>query len=169
MSSCSRRHHATGPGLVTAEIQLRSDATFRLSDFGRQRDLHVDNAETVDDVGPAGAQTASRRLTDARMLLIACPYFVLERIDLVPHSDWQLNAISETWLLVLDGHAQVGPMSQSEGEAAFLETDRATGQVGGNHFSGLIAYLGTDPRQGLSRALTGRTAGSSVHSMEVLS
>jgi mannose-6-phosphate isomerase len=52
-------------------------------------------------------------------LLIACPYFVLERIDLVPESIWQLNASSETWLLVLDGHARVGPISLSTGETAF--------------------------------------------------
>ena len=161
--------HAIEPGLVNAEIQLRSDATFRLSDFGHPRDLHVDNAVSVAHVGPAGALTPSRRLTDARTLAIACRYFVLERIDRVSDSNWQLNATSETWLLVLDGHAQVGPMSLSIGEAAFLETDRATVQVGGNHFSGLIAYLGTGPRQGLLRALTGRTAGSSVHSKEVLS
>jgi mannose-6-phosphate isomerase len=108
-------------------------------------------------------------LNDARTLLIACPYFVVERIDLIPDSNWQLNATIETWLLMRDGHPQVGPMSLSIGEAAFLETDRSTGQVGGDHFSGLIAYLGTGPGQGLSRSLTGRTAGSSVHSMEVLS
>jgi mannose-6-phosphate isomerase len=161
--------HAIGPGLVIAEIQQRSDATFRLFDFGRQRELHIDNAVTVARAGPAHAQTASRRLTDARTLLIACPYFVLERIDLVPDSSWQLNAANETWLLVLDGHAQVGPMSLCIGEAAFLEAERATIQVDANRFSGLVAYLGTEPRKGLLNALTGRTAGSSVHPVEVLS
>jgi mannose-6-phosphate isomerase len=161
--------HAIGPGLVIAEIQQRSDATFRLFDFGRQRELHVDNAVTVAHAAPAGGQTVSRRLTDVRTLLIACPYFVLERIDLTPDSYWQLNAVSETWLLVLDGHAQVGPMSLSVGKAAFLEADRATIQVGDNRFSGLVAYLGTEPTQDLLHALTERTAGSSVHSKEVLS
>jgi mannose-6-phosphate isomerase len=159
--------HAIGPGLVIAEIQQRSDATFRLFDFGRQRELHVDSAVTVACAGPAAAQTTSKRLTAARTLLIACPYFVLERIDLVPNSNWQLDAASETWLLVLDGNAQVGPMSLSIGEAAFLEADRADIQVGGKRFSGLVAYLGTEPRRGLLRALTGQAVGSSAHSMEV--
>src|SRR5271165_2515086 len=36
--------HAIGPGLVIAEIQQRSEATFRLFDYGRQRELHVDKA-----------------------------------------------------------------------------------------------------------------------------
>ena len=39
--------HAIGAGLVIAEIQQRSEATFRLFDYGRQRELHVDDA-----VGP---------------------------------------------------------------------------------------------------------------------
>ena len=122
--------HAIGPGLVIAEIQQRSDATFRLFDFGRQRELHLDNAVAVAHAAPADAQTVSRRLTDARTLLIACPYFVLERIDLPANSIWELNAASETWLLVLDGHARVGPMDLYVGEALFLEADHAIIQAG---------------------------------------
>ena len=161
--------HAIGPGLVIAEIQQRSDATFRLFDFGRQRELHVDNAVAVAHAGPADAQTESRRLTDARTLLMACPYFVLERIDLAPESNWLLNAASETWLLVLSGHARVGPMSLSIGETAFLEADRATIQVGADRFSGLVAYVGTEVRRDLLRAPIGHPAGPSDHSLEVLS
>ena len=42
-------------------------------------------------------------------------------------------------------------------------------RVGASRFSGLVAYLGIEPRQDLLNALSGRTAGSPVHSMEVLS
>src|SRR6185437_15845409 len=35
--------HAIGGGVVLAEIQQRSDTTFRLFDFGRHRELHEDN------------------------------------------------------------------------------------------------------------------------------
>ena len=103
--------HAIGPGLVIAEIQQRSDATFRLFDYGRQRELHVDNAVAAAHAGPAECQSVPRRLTDARTLLVASPYFVLERIDLSPKSNWELHAEHETWLLVLEGHARVGPMN----------------------------------------------------------
>ena len=46
--------HAIGAGLVIAEIQQRSDATFRMFDFGRKRELHVANAVAVAAAGPAG-------------------------------------------------------------------------------------------------------------------
>ena len=130
--------------------------------------LH-DMVGTVAHAGPAHAQTESRRLTDARTLLIACPYFVLERIDLIPDSNWQLNAAGETWLLVLDHHAQVGAMSLAVGDAAFLEADRAVIQVGASRFSGLVAYVGNEPRRGLLHARAERAADSYAHSMEVKS
>src|SRR4030081_3273441 len=74
--------HAIGAGIVLAEIQQRSDATFRLFDYGRQRELHEDSAVAVSLAGPAQTQSAPRRLTAVRTALVANPHFVLERIDL---------------------------------------------------------------------------------------
>src|ERR1700692_1643395 len=48
--------HTIGAGLVIAELQQRSDTTFRLSDSGRGRELHVENAIAVADAGPADLQ-----------------------------------------------------------------------------------------------------------------
>jgi len=76
--------HALGAGLVVAEIQQSSDVTFRLFDYGRQRELHVENAVAVAHAAPPDPQVIAKRLTDRRTLLVACPYFVLERIELPP-------------------------------------------------------------------------------------
>ena len=97
--------HAIGAGIVLAEIQQRSDTTFRLFDYGRQRELHEDNAVTVSDAGPIQTQPDPRRLTAARTILIASPHFVVERIDLPANSNWALDAERETWFLVIEGHA----------------------------------------------------------------
>ena len=78
--------HAIGAGLVIAEIQQRSDATFRLFDHGRQRELHIESAIAVADAGPAHFQMRPNRLTDERTLLVSNPHFVFERIDLAPNS-----------------------------------------------------------------------------------
>ena len=100
--------HAIGAGIVLAEIQQRSDATFRLFDYGRQRELHEDSAIAVSDAGPAQTQAGPRRLTSARTALIASPHFVLEQIDLPANSNWALDADRETWLLVIEGCARIG-------------------------------------------------------------
>ena len=73
--------HAIGPGLVIAEIQQRSDATFRLFDHGRSRELHVDRAITASFATPAALQMKPNRLDNGRTLLASNPYFVFERIE----------------------------------------------------------------------------------------
>ena len=56
--------HAIGSGIVLAEIQQHSDATFRLFDYGRQRELHEDSAVAVSDAGPV--QISGRSATPHR-------------------------------------------------------------------------------------------------------
>ena len=46
--------HAIGAGLVIAEIQQRSDATFRLFDHGRDRGLHAVDGAAAAHLGAAG-------------------------------------------------------------------------------------------------------------------
>jgi mannose-6-phosphate isomerase len=147
--------HAIGAGLAIAEIQQRSDATFRLFDYGRARELHVDRAVAVAHAGPAERQSPPRRLSDCRTLLVASPYFVLERIELLPKSHWELDAEIETWMLVLDGHARVGPMNAFAGEAIFLEADCASIKVGRDGLKALLAYPRPQPIAELLHNLDG--------------
>jgi mannose-6-phosphate isomerase len=145
--------HAIGAGIVLAEIQQHSDATFRLFDYGRQRQLHEDSAVAVSDAGPAQAQAAPRRLTAVRTALIASPHFVLELIDLPANSSWVLNAEQETWMLVIEGHATIGSIGASVGDAVFAEADRADIEVGPATMSCLVAYPGPDPTMSLLEKL----------------
>jgi mannose-6-phosphate isomerase len=141
--------HAIGPGLVIAEIQQNSDATFRVFDYGRQRELHVANAVAVARAEPAETQVAVRRLTDARTLLAACPYFVLERFDLAPASRWDISATAETWLLMLEGEARFDAVDVSAGQALFLEHDRAVIETGPAGLCAVVAYAASEPRANL--------------------
>jgi mannose-6-phosphate isomerase len=137
--------HAIGAGIVLAEIQQHSDATFRLFDYGRQRELHEDSAVAVSDAGPVQTQSGKQRLTAERTALLATPHFVLERIDLAANSNWAIKADRETWLLVIEGHARIGLTDTTAGDAIFVEADRAAIEVGPDGMSGLVAYPGPDP------------------------
>ena len=159
--------HAIGGGLVIAEIQQRSDATFRLYDHGRQRELHIEDAITVADVGPAKFRVTPTRLTDARTLLISDTHFIFERVELAPHTEWCLTAKQETWLLVVDGGARTGSFDVAKGDAVFAQADRVDIHAGGTGMVGLVAYKGVGADPDLLQ-LRGSTAVSTDGCMETI-
>jgi mannose-6-phosphate isomerase len=86
--------HAIGAGVVLAEIQQMSDATFRVHDWGRvgddgkPRTLHLAEALESTDFSAGPVYPTSSRpepLAEGdgtRERLAACPYFALERLRL---------------------------------------------------------------------------------------
>ena len=158
--------HAIGAGLVIAEIQQNSDVTFPLFDYGRNRELHIDAAVSVARAGPAAAQPVSRRppvsrrspvsrklpvprklpvsrrFPDARWLLMARPYFILERIDLPACSQCDIHAASDTWILALSGDARVNAIDLIMGSGIFMAADRATIKAGPEEIRCLVAFAG---------------------------
>ena len=137
--------HAIGAGVVIAEIQQRSDTTYRLFDYGRQRELHVGSAIAVANAGPAEFQVLPKRLTNERTILVSNPHFVFEHIYLPPNSGWSLEADRETWLLVLSGDARAGSFDVAKGDVIFAQSDRVELHSGNAGVAGLVAYTGGDP------------------------
>jgi mannose-6-phosphate isomerase len=137
--------HALGGGIVLAEIQQRSDTTFRLFDYGRQRELHEDNGVAVANAWPLRPAQNPTRLTAERTVLVTSRYFVLERLELPEGSSWALLAEAETWILVLDGHAAIGLAATSIGQAVFVGGGRTSIEVGDNGLTALVAYPAAAP------------------------
>ena len=72
--------HAIGPGVVFLETQQTCDITFRMYDYGRPRELHVEQALQVmkhEDRGGKGRAVAM----DGFTRLIAQKYFVVDRYE----------------------------------------------------------------------------------------
>lgn len=134
--------HAIGAGLIIAEIQQRSDATFRLFDYGRNRGLHADDGVSVAHLGAAAFQIAPRQLSEERLLLVSNAYFVFERISLQPGSHWHLDAAGETWLLTIEGDAKVGPIGLTQGGCVFAQTEHVDIRAGRCGMICLVAYAG---------------------------
>jgi mannose-6-phosphate isomerase len=145
--------HSIGAGIVLAEIQQRSDATFRLFDFGRQRELDQDNGVAVAHPWPLPARCDPTRLTAARTSLVASRHFVLERVELPAGSSWALLAEAETWILVLGGHAAIGLSAASIGQAVFVRGGRTSIEVGADGLTALIAYPASHPIDSLLQML----------------
>jgi mannose-6-phosphate isomerase len=106
--------HALGPGILIAEIQQNSDATYRIYDWGRPRPLHIDKALDVLDWTLVRPQplTPVPLAADGytRELIGECEYFRTERIRLAaPHTlPGRCNGSTyEVWG-VLQGEAEIG-------------------------------------------------------------
>jgi mannose-6-phosphate isomerase len=146
--------HAIGAGLVIAELQQRSDTTFRLFDHGRNRELHTESAILVADAGPADFQARPNQFTTERRLLVSSPHFAFERIELAPDSSWYLEAERETWLLILSGSAAAGSFDVVTGDALFAQSDHVDIHSGAIGMVGLVAYTGDGPIPHLLQHLT---------------
>lgn len=143
--------HAIGAGLVLAEIQQRSDATFRLFDYGRNRELHVDVGIAAASADQRERRAPPRKLTDSRTLLVGGPRFVLERLALADGCLRDLDATGETWLFTLAGGGRVGSIDVVAGIAVFIEADRARIEAGPDGLEALVAYVGCNPAPDLLR------------------
>ena len=145
--------HAIGAGIVLAEIQQRSNTTFRLFDYGRQRELHEDDGVAVAHPWPLRMPANPRPLTANRTVLVASKHFVLERVELPAGSNWALFPDPETWILTLDGHATIGATAASVGQAIFMDGDRTIVEVGDSGLSALLAYPAHRPIDALLQRL----------------
>lgn len=143
--------HAIGAGLVIAEIQQHSDTTFRLFDYGRQRDLHLDCAVAAANTGVGEAHAQAIHVSGERTLLVANQHFVLERIVLPPESIWCLEADRETWLLALSGSATIGSVKIVAGGAIYAEAETAGIRMDAASLTCLIAYAGDVARNLLQK------------------
>jgi len=137
--------HAIGAGLVIAELQQRSDATFRLFDYARARELHLERAIAVANTGPAEFRIQPKPISAERTLLVSCPHFTFEKINLPPNSGWRLEANRETWLLVLSGSARTATFDVLAGDAVFAQSDVVHINTGAAGMAGLVAYTGDSP------------------------
>src|SRR5215469_13900757 len=71
--------HTIGPGVVLLETQQTSDTTYRLYDYGRPRELHIDRGVAATRLHTAAGKVPPRT-EGARTLLIEQKYFTVDRI-----------------------------------------------------------------------------------------
>ena len=97
--------HAIGAGVALCEIQQQSDVTYRLFDYGRPRELHLEKGFAVARLGPYDGQRDK----------VSCPYFATE--DLAFEGRLSLRTGAKlTVLLILEGEGNVAGMPFRMGE-----------------------------------------------------
>ena len=100
--------HAIGPGLALCEIQQHSDVTYRLYDYGRPRELHLEKA----------LQVARLEASDAKpvILPIDCQYFHTELAKFDAPFDYPPGADRFHLVVFLSGMGTIGNEPYRAGE-----------------------------------------------------
>jgi len=79
--------HAIGAGVSLIEVQQNSDITYRLYDYGRPRELHLEQGMAVAKGEPYAAHWMAAVPDHGEVTLVDGPLFRLDRIDGPPGAD----------------------------------------------------------------------------------
>lgn len=107
--------HAIGPGLALVEVQQNSDTTFRLYDYGRPRELHLERAIAVAQGVPHSPKHRGT-VTQRGETLINGPHFRFDRIEGIPST--KMRADYNTGLLALPLSGQISGIEPGEAVSA---------------------------------------------------
>jgi mannose-6-phosphate isomerase len=108
--------HALGAGLALVEIQQNSDTTYRLWDYGRGRELHLDDGIEVSDGGPAKFRPMKNGVR------VECAYFSVDEIR--ADAPAVLSAGSREKLLIcVEGSGTIAGEPYRAGEVWLLDAN----------------------------------------------
>ncbi|MDE1162997.1 MAG: class I mannose-6-phosphate isomerase [Acidobacteriaceae bacterium] len=135
--------HAIGPGMTVLETQEYSDVTYRLYDYGRPRELHLQQGLAVSKMETkAGLVAAEEHEQYTR--LVGCEYFAVDELKLTANEATPLDAVGKLQIFValvegaslraLDGSEETRlPKGQAvvlpAGEGAYVVRAHAGGKV----------------------------------------
>lgn len=107
--------HAIGAGITLIEIQQNSETTYRLYDYGRPRELHLEDGVAVSDARPFVAAPMPGEVEPGRTILVEGPKFVLERW---PGGERALRLPDGVtgWLVPVRGSGEVDGVAWQAGE-----------------------------------------------------
>ena len=113
--------HAIGPGLALVEVQQTSETTFRLYDYGRPRELHLERALAVACGGVYGAE--HRRSVADGQVLVDGPHFRLDRVEGTPDAATLAAFPGALLVLPLEGEVVARDGSARAGAGECLVAD----------------------------------------------
>jgi mannose-6-phosphate isomerase len=132
--------HAIGPGLVLVELQQNVDLTYRLYDYGSDRELHLKDGVAVADPVPYVAPFQPYDLDPGRRILSADLAFVTERWTTARQGTLAATHDRPVWLVPLKGEGTLDGEAIGPGGVWLADSDVAFGGKDGLDL--LLAYPG---------------------------
>jgi mannose-6-phosphate isomerase len=136
--------HAIGAGLIICEIQENSDITYRLYDYGRPRELHLDHGVTVAHLGPHTYKAESKTLGPGRDELLACEYFRIEKLK--PTRPVRITGAPYYFLLIcIEGQGTLNGENCQAGEVFLLPANAGETILDAPGSEWILTYTAAEP------------------------
>ena len=123
--------HAIGAGLTICEVQENSDITYRLYDYGRPRELHLEHGAEVSHLGPHEFDPKPRTLSEGRDELVVSEYFRIERLR--PKGSMTIQRGSPFFLILVG----------TKGQAWFIPAGNEEFRIEGGEW--ILTYKSEEP------------------------
>jgi mannose-6-phosphate isomerase len=138
--------HAIGAGLTICEIQQNSDITYRLYDYGRPRELHLEHSCHVSSLGPYIDDFTRRELGVGRWVVAECDYFRMEHLTQAGHGLELGGGLPHYCLLIaLRGEGKISGQPFEKGQVWFVPAGSSAVDLESSSAEWLLTYVGTAP------------------------
>ena len=131
--------HAIGGGVTLVEVQQNNDVTYRLYDYGRPRELHLEEAMAVSVATPYAMPDRIVPVTaEERLVTGPGTPFILDMIQAGTGTQQQIDG-ETLWFIPLAGSGTIDGHPWRQGECWLIEGSAAL--TAGTDMSALLARL----------------------------
>jgi mannose-6-phosphate isomerase len=113
--------HAIGPDVAIIEVQQNSDITYRLYDYGRPRELHLEQGMAVANGAPYPAHLHRHIPESSSVTLVDGPHFRLDQVAGAPAAKLAARYPGPVLVIPLAGGAEVGGETVNPGQCAVAQ------------------------------------------------
>jgi len=117
--------HAIGPGVTLLEVQQTCDVTYRLYDYGRPRELHLEKGLAVVKTKTDAGLIEPKEM-EGYTRLIDAKYFVVDRYELPAGGASTIKNRSAGCVVGLAGEGKVGGVEVELGQATVVPVGTST-------------------------------------------
>lgn len=130
--------HAVGAGITLVEIQQNADVTYRLYDYGRPRELHLDEGLEVSCLSPYALYPSHAAMGESRILLEpGIARFQVEMLSWSRGAQVRPRTAERLWFIPLKGSGTIADRRFRPGECWLIE--QAEPITGADEGSALVA------------------------------
>lgn len=125
--------HAIGAGISLLEFQQNADVTYRLYDYGRPRELHLDDGMAVASPGPYPEGLVQHLSSGEDRFLVEGPHFTLV------HSHDDALTDRQRWIIPIEGRVQGADGVVVAGDCLLAEAGETIDAAGARMLIGAVS------------------------------